>query len=125
MPALFPNYNGKVLTRNGEDNYIPFIALAHELAHALSYIEGNNEMGIWRIIFGQGKNIVVNRDEIFASHWENKIRAENNLPLRTHYLNETGNVTLLIDSSGRSLHVDIFDVPFYMPNHDRRFIYKY
>ena len=125
MPALFPKNNIIVLTQNGEENYIPFIGLAHELAHALSLIQGTYNDDIWRIEFGKDFKVVARFDEILATHWENKIRAEHNLPLRTHYFYETGDSTLLIDAAGKSLFVDIFDVPYYLPFSQLRFRYKY
>ena len=116
MPALFPKNNIIALTQNGEENYIPFIGLAHELAHALSVIKGTYNEKEWCIgIQDNGTKIIATYDEIISTHWENKVRAEHNLPLRTHYFYETGNATLLLDTSGRSLYMDCFEDTNFQP----------
>ncbi len=63
----------------------PLMNLAHELAHAYSEIKGM-EFGFW---YMNGTD-EVRTSEIFATHIENKIRAEQSLPLRTYYSVEEG-----------------------------------
>jgi RHS repeat-associated protein len=59
-------------------NYRTFTDLAHELYHAQRFNQGILDLSPWN-----GTKVV--RDEIWATHGENKIRNENGLPLRTHY----------------------------------------
>ena len=59
-------------------NYRTFTDLAHEMYHAQRFIQGIHDYSPWN-----GTNAA--RDEIWATHGENKIRNENGLPLRTHY----------------------------------------
>jgi RHS repeat-associated protein len=58
-----------------------FITIGHELAHAQDPVKFNY-MDTWYITIGGEE---VTRREIYASHYENMIRAEAGLPLRTHY----------------------------------------
>ncbi|WP_239987126.1 RHS repeat-associated core domain-containing protein [Flavobacterium tibetense] len=83
------NQKGKVQTTDGLKDLIFHITLAHELAHGLSYnlfnsserdkpwIKANSENGLVKD---------VKQDEIFATMFENMIRAEQGLPIRTHYI---------------------------------------
>jgi RHS repeat-associated protein len=56
-----------------------FTDLAHELSHGKRFAQCKTDNTEW--VPGSG----ITRDEIWASHDENKIRNENGLPLRTHY----------------------------------------
>ena len=86
------------------------------MAHALSVIKGTYNEKEWCIgIQDNGTKIIATYDEIISTHWENKVRAEHNLPLRTHYFYETGNATLLLDTSGRSLYMDCFEDTNFQP----------
>ncbi len=68
---------GGMTTRGNRDSQ-PFIGLAHEMAHSWDGIGGNLNLAK---ISGQDFTY----SEHFATHIENKIRAENGMPLRTHY----------------------------------------
>lgn len=72
-----------------------FVALGHELTHSKDRLDGNLDMNIWQEIKnGQsGSSETIPKCEISAIHTENQIRAENNLPLRTHYGDLNGNGT--------------------------------
>ena len=85
-------------TENFHDTYIPFIALAHELVHAHNIINNKYNKGKWH----DGTSL----DEIQATHVENIIRAEFNLPLRTYYETPTTYIRLL-DTQGRSLYYNM------------------
>ena len=89
-----------------------FVSLGHELGHKRDenkYILN----GSW---FG------VSRSEIFASHMENMIRAENGLPLRSSYSTNPkvfGGLdpqTVLIDCTGNSFYYDKLGKPLYDTN---------
>ena len=61
----------------------PIIDLVHELAH-IQYNWNVGKYDSWNDVkLGNGKIITV--AEIYTTHIENKIRAEQGLPLRTHY----------------------------------------
>ena len=62
-------------------DYNTDMALAHELVHSRL---GKNQMGIWEIEV-DGEILKVNNSEKLAVHYENMIRAEHCLPLRTYY----------------------------------------
>ena len=112
------------VTRNGIENYVPFIGLAHELAHALNDINGQSDVNpMW--VYNDGNNMeAATYDEIFATQWENKIRAEHGFPLRTHYFQETGNGSLLIDSQNRALYMNIKErISYNILNPKRRYQY--
>lgn len=87
--------------RSLRDEYIPFISLAHELAHARNFIDKKYNGGKWC-------DGITDLDEISATHIENKIRTENGLPLRNYYETETISIKLL-DSQNRSLFYDVND----------------
>ena len=60
-----------------------FIGLAHELAHIRDVWQGTVNRSTWRNLpAGDGQWIQVSCAELYATHVENKIRAENGLPLR-------------------------------------------
>ena len=58
-----------------------FIGLAHELAHLLDYNNGTLNRHPWFSVNGRD----VAMAEIFGSNYENRIRNENNIPLRAYY----------------------------------------
>ncbi|MBX2930269.1 MAG: hypothetical protein KF852_20730, partial [Saprospiraceae bacterium] len=68
---------------NGSRNTPSFISLAHELAHALDWDDGVIDTRTW-ITYSDNKTTSTYA-ELYASHIENQIRAENNLPLREFY----------------------------------------
>ena len=74
---------GLSMDANGE--YTPFapsfISLGHELAHAEDFFSGSMNYSTWYSY--NGKSVEYN--ELKACHVENMIRAEHNVPLRTHY----------------------------------------
>jgi hypothetical protein len=63
------------------------------LAHIKDEWNGTKNIGIW---FDNST-----LSEIYACHVENKIRAENNIPLRKSY--DTGGIYDVIDSQNRSI----------------------
>lgn len=90
----------------------PFIGLAHELGHI---------QGIWKKLVNNkkwermknGQNEVedIPNSELYSTHIENLIRAENNIPLREYYADDPGNdgqnagTRLINVRTGRSLYV--------------------
>ncbi len=70
------------LNTAGNTSRPPFIGLAHELVHVMDYdINGRVDNTVWFRVNGKP----VFNAEKFASNYENLIRAENSLPLRTNY----------------------------------------
>lgn len=66
-------------------------------------------------------------DELYATHWENKIRAENGYPLRTHYFLEVGDVSLVVDSQRRALYMNFKDkrISYTIVIPNRRYQYQF
>ena len=87
------------------------VNLAHELAHALYHMEGNNTRRIWYFMPTNNPEIAfgVKRSEIYVTHFENKLRAEKNLPLRTYYSDSRDQFGILhpIIKDGKSLYYNI------------------
>ncbi len=77
-------FNGGLSIQNGlySTSTQNYIVLAHELAHAEDHFSGNMNYNTWTTVSGIN-NIMYT--EIRACNIENYIRAEHNLPLRTHY----------------------------------------
>jgi hypothetical protein len=90
--------NGGLNTR-GLTERPSFIGFGHELAHGLDDVRGTLN---FRRIPGQTFTFA----EHFSTDIENRMRAEQGLPLRTYYgINATGaGIYPLIDASGNSLH---------------------
>ncbi len=66
----------------GGTNRPAFIGLAHELVHAKEFRDKTINYGVWFQTPG-GKKVL--NAEISASNYENRIRAENSVPLRAYY----------------------------------------
>jgi len=63
-----------------------FIGLGHEMAHMRDIWAGTNNKSAWiTVTKPDGKNATILKSEIYATHIENQLRAENNLPLREFY----------------------------------------
>ena len=64
-----------------------FIGLGHELAHAQDQVfDGKIEYGKWYLPTGESNsNNFIRKAEIYSTHVENLLRAENNLNLRVWY----------------------------------------
>ncbi len=80
--------NGKSeFTGYSTNEYTPTFGmdLAHELGHTLSYFSGTNDESVWYTYNNGETEKAVSRDDIFACRFENFVRAENSLPLRTYY----------------------------------------
>lgn len=88
------NPNGLVSGPNekGSTNRPTFIGLAHELAHQQRIWNNtvNNNAWVTQDDNGNAINPAIPNDDIAATHVENKIRAENQIPLRTHYSVDVG-----------------------------------
>lgn len=88
-PAIVWNPNGTTggLNVEGNSQRPAFIGLAHEFAHALSFIGGWFDDSVWFSYSDFHGNVnVVNADEKWACYVENRIRRENNIPDRKYYL---------------------------------------
>lgn len=102
-----PKITGKTPTATGLKDSPFFVSLGHELAHKKD--KNRYSKGGW---FG------ASRGEVFASHIENMIRAENGLPLRTSYtinpkiFGGLDMQTVLIDCAGNSFYYQSANTPF-------------
>jgi len=105
-----PNSPSQIPTETGLSRAPSFISLGHELSHAEDDLKGTlNTNRTW-----QGTLNTYSESEKYATHRENQLRAENNLPLRTHYgvgqNLRNGKLTpdegtRIIDANGNSLHI--------------------
>ncbi|WP_228372247.1 RHS repeat-associated core domain-containing protein [Chryseobacterium gregarium] len=101
---LDPTMSRKLPQTNGLQESPFFVNLGHELAHKMDPSKYT--------LFGSWADPTISAGEIYASHVENKIRAENGLPLRVSYAvnlkNKVANGvdprTILIDSTGNSVY---------------------
>ncbi|MCM1067164.1 MAG: hypothetical protein NC418_06300 [Muribaculaceae bacterium] len=119
------NVNGaKIPTTNGEQ-VNPIIDLGHEMAHVIF-----NWSGIERFEWftftdkSRGFSQIIWNCDIFATHIENKLRAENNLPLRKRYHADYPASTL-IDKFGRSLFYNINEETNFKRLNKNEKAYKY
>jgi RHS repeat-associated protein len=88
-----------------------FVTLGHELAHRKEIIEGTFDDNEWFLINGEK---IINAEKT-ATHYENIIRAEHKLPLRTYYAVDTVNregIGPLLIENGKSLFFDLWGKPF-------------
>jgi RHS repeat-associated protein len=96
-----PNSTSGGLDESGGTSRPAFIGLAHELGHAWDLLEdGKQDQSEW---FTAPNGQVKPKAEQYASHWENLIRAENGLNLRTHYATTSYEPSRLVNGVS-SLH---------------------
>ena len=100
-----------VYTIDGPQASPLFITLGHEMAHAMDPIKNRNLLNSW--IMKGDKSNWISHGEKFASHIENKLRADWNLSLRASYgMIQSGNnysldpYTMLVDKFGNSTYFD-------------------
>ncbi|PSL18771.1 DUF6443 domain-containing protein, partial [Chitinophaga ginsengisoli] len=68
---------------NGNINRSAFIGLAHEMAHIRDVWNNTINRNTWKTVTnGNGGNEAIPNAELYSTHIENLIRAENNVPLR-------------------------------------------
>jgi RHS repeat-associated protein len=87
---------------------LPFsITLGHEMAHGLANAQGV-KFGDWVTIPTESGDRKLSQSEIYATHIENNIRAQQGIPLRTHYSQYGDGTpvseTRLLDNKARSLY---------------------
>lgn len=78
----------KVQTTDGPRSLIFHITIAHELAHIIEnnlYDRKVTNKEWYPAFDANGQKVSVKYGEVFATMYENMIRAEQDLPLRTHY----------------------------------------
>lgn len=93
-----PSSGNSGLDTNGDTKRPSYIGLAHELAHVLDILsDGKLDMGKW---YEEGGKRITNA-EIYATHVENQVRAENGVALRTHYGLRNNLSTGALSGSGR------------------------
>jgi len=76
-----PNSTTGGINAMGNENRPSYIGLGHEMAHIQDTWNGTIDNSTW-VTVGE---IAIPNSEKYATHIENKLRAENNIPLRTHY----------------------------------------
>lgn len=103
-----PNSKNGDIDASGSTNRPSFIGLGHEMAHGLDDINGTLNTSL---VPGYS---LIREAEKFATHVENQLRNEHNLPLRTHYraLDSQGTVIEsmpLLNGRIRSAHYPNFN----------------
>lgn len=98
-----------------------FISLGHELAHSQDRLNGTIDMSDW-MINPEETGHPIPKAEIYSTFIENKLRKENNLPLRKAYTidrdtNSWDYHTRIIDDNNRSLY--FFQNGSYLPNYKK------
>ncbi|WP_188347358.1 M91 family zinc metallopeptidase [Sphingobacterium cavernae] len=72
--------------QNGSIQRPSYVGLGHEMAHIQDVWNGTFNNGTWQTVSLQnGRTRNIKKAEIYATHIENRIRAENGLPLRISY----------------------------------------
>ena len=100
-----------------------FVSIGHEMAHRKDIAKGTFDDSEWFSL--NGKSIPT--AEKYATHYENKIRAEHGLPLRTHYArnNRRGVGPEIINKRGQSNFFKQYNRPFdYRYRVGRRAFYR-
>ncbi len=84
------NLGNNIPQQGGGKTRSAFIGLGHELAHTEDHWKGTFNGGIW-ISSDITKTDPIYSGEIFSTHKENLFRAEQGIPLRTHYAYNSDN----------------------------------
>jgi RHS repeat-associated protein len=107
------------IDEKGNRGTTSFVGLAHELAHAWDLAsDGKIDTKTW---FTMSDGKAIPNAEKYASHWENRIRGENGLPLRAFYGidNDAGVGRVIIPSSRMSPNYIQMFGPYIMPYYYR------
>ena len=95
-----PSAKNGGLDQSGKTRRPSFIGLGHELAHIQDIWQGTYDSDTWFKFNGEN----IPNAEKYATHIENKLRAEHNLPLRTYYTNiKESKARLLVPGTNKSL----------------------
>jgi len=101
---------GIIPTEAGLQKSPLFVAVGHEMAHRKDIIKGTFDGNEW---FTTSDGTTIPNAEVFATHYENMIRAEHDLPLRTHYARDSRKgVGPEIIQSGQSRFYNQYGRPF-------------
>jgi len=106
---------------NGNRTRSPFIGLGHEMAHVQDIWNGTINNNTWvKETLVNGEIINIPYAELYATHMENKLRAENNIPLRASYSSsETGgidpNTRIIRANTNESIYYDQYGHTNYLP----------
>ena len=84
--AVDVNNQPSLPTEEGMQEAPLFITLGHELGHAFRTAKGINDESLWDSFVSS----TITKDELYASMYENFIRNEHGIPLRTHYATKVG-----------------------------------
>ena len=76
-----PNLTTGGLNEYGTEYRPAYIGLGHEMAHIQDTWRGTMDQSTWVTVNG----INIPNSEKYSTHIENQLRAEHNVPLRTHY----------------------------------------
>jgi hypothetical protein len=91
-----------VPNQDGSFGREPYLGLAHEIGHSWDRFYGPNDFSAW---YTTTSGKVAKQSEKVATHWENRIRAENGLPLREFYSFDRDAKNFLVgEEKGRLLY---------------------
>lgn len=105
------NFSGSMMPTERGIQQSPFwLDLGHELAHGVDWVSRGASAGSTQDGLMISSGDILKRTEIFATYMENNMRAESNIPLRTHYFTNTENTMgkgpLLIDNNRGSTFIN-------------------
>ena len=119
--------NGTPVPIEGAYSTDPFVDLSHEMGHILFAWAKIERENFTDIITGNGpKGLDIS--EIYATHLENRIRAENNLPLRVSYSRSPSGediVPLINKGTRNSVYYDSFGRTKFIELKRHQLPYKY
>ena len=107
--------------QNGSTTRQSFIGLGHEMAHIQDIWSGTINNNTWVTEpSSSGQTINIPYAELYATHIENKLRAENNIPLRASYSSyETGgidpNTRIIRANTNESIYYNKYGHTNYLP----------
>lgn len=117
--------------QNGGTNRPAFIGLGHEMAHVKDVWDGTINNNPWlTVTLPNGTTKSIPKAEIYATHIENQIRSENNVPLRVSYGINANNVAdpgtrIIKTGTSQSIYYNQSGVTNYSPLKRKQTPYTY
>ncbi len=100
--------------QTGNTTRDPYIGLGHEMAHVQDVWKKTINLGTWQTVTDtKGNPVNITYSEIYSTHKENQIRAENGVPLRVSYGKDAANNP---DPSTRIIRAGTSESIYYQQN---------
>ena len=117
-----PNSTTGGMNEKGTEARPAYIGLGHEMAHIQDTWNGTIDNSTWVTVGG----VSIPNAEKYSTHVENQLRAENGIPLRTHYGIDASSGTRMGLESTRIIRgrMSLFYIQYYSPTLITPFIYK-